>query len=479
MKLLIVESPTKCSGIRRILNAHEPGQWMVIATAGRWRGLPEMAGNEFTDVVDPARGFAETFVVDPAKKDIEVRLREAINGATEVFIATDDDREGEAVAWHISENFRLDKTRRVRFREVTPRSVISGIRNAGSLDMALVDAQRARTVIDYLIGMEVSRSVWRFGCKSAGRLQSCALRILSERERARESFNMEKSWTLRVDYKGGLSAVLGDLQTATEEERRRDTAAGSQPILVPKRFLDHTEAVEFGRKLEQAEHVVADVASFSESRFPPPPLTASELLAQAAASFGLSSDKTASLAQSLFEKGVITHPRTDSTVLADDAVVDIRSYLGAHHPNLFPDEPIGTPLASSGRIVHEAIRPTKMTQVPKSELSLEEHAIYELVFLRALCSQALPAEVECTTVTIRRPWPSFTTSSSHAPTARQPPSASSERNIPTCSADCSKGWHRPRAQQSRVGPPSSDEGRRSGRAGFYQADGDLKHGRRG
>jgi DNA topoisomerase-1 len=255
-------------------------------------------------------------------------------------------------------------------------------------------------VVDYLIGMEVSRLIWRFDCRSAGRLQSTALRILAERERAREAFIPEKFWTVRAEYGGGLNAVLGGFEVLEVGELDTEDGVADEVRLAPMRFDRHAEAERVLRDLRSARHVVEAVEKRPRTRNPPPPLTTSDLLATASSRLGCPSEKTSQLAQSLFEKGAITYIRTDSSALADDAILDIRGYLGAHHGRMLPDEPILAAVAPGAQAAHEAIRPTKMTRVPRAEMGFEESALYDLVFVRTLCSQAKPAVMDRTLVTI-------------------------------------------------------------------------------
>ena len=175
MKLLVVESPNKVKKIQHILDELEPQKWRVVPTVGHWRGLPAMGEGGFAAAVDPT-SWGEHFVVH--KPDVASKLSAAIQQAEGVYLASDPDREGEAIAWHVVDHFRLRGAKSVLFTEITKTAIAKAVANAGTLDVNLVEAQRARQVLDYEYGLEISRRLWRFGCKSAGRVQSAALRIV-------------------------------------------------------------------------------------------------------------------------------------------------------------------------------------------------------------------------------------------------------------------------------------------------------------
>ena len=242
-RLLIVESANKIAKLKKTLAGQ--GTWNVAATMGHFRALPPMTSDiSFADVVDVDNGFEER-TLPVSKPDVATRLKAAIQNADEVYLATDGDREGEAIAWHLIEEFGLRNSRRTVFRELTKSGVLNGIEHSGALDKSLVDAARARSVLDYLLGMNISRLLWPFGCKSAGRLQSCALRILVDRERMIQAFVPRKFWTVIADYREGFSAspVVSELDEETGESR-----------LVPRRFDDSKEAEAIAAACRSATH---------------------------------------------------------------------------------------------------------------------------------------------------------------------------------------------------------------------------------
>jgi DNA topoisomerase I len=399
-KLLVVESPNKVAKIGEILNKWEPGTWRVVATVGHWRGLPPMAGQSFEETVNPGRGFTEGFVVLPGKEEVVSRLRASIDKADEVYLGTDGDHEGEAIAWHVNTHFKLRGARRVTANEITAKGITAAIKTAGEIDLGVVEAQRARVVLDYLIGMEVSRLLWRFGAKSAGRLQSCALRVLAARERAIRAFKSVPFWTVGVAYHEGFEAVLGVCGKPTEEEVEAGEAIKGESKLKPQRFLDEAEAKAALASIQGVEHVVEKVEAKAGERRPPAPFTTATLLSAASRELGFPVAKTTQLAQGLFERGVITYIRTDSTAVSDDAVLEIRSYLGAHHPEALPDEAVKARMGAHAQGAHEAIRPTHMTLVVDG-LDADSEILYRLIFFRTLCCQAKPAITRDITLTIR------------------------------------------------------------------------------
>lgn len=386
MKLLIVESPNKCKKLQGFLNEIEPNTWRVIATVGHWRQLPPMDGQSFSDVVD-IRTWAETFVVQ--NSDVERRLRTAIRQANTVYLATDPDREGEAIAWHLVDHFKLVGAHRVEYQEITKDAVAKAIRGPRPLNTSLVEAQRARAILDYLLGMEISRRLWRFGAKSAGRVQSCVLRLLVDREQAIKDFVKQSFWTLEASYCEGFTAVVFDHKPTA------DTA--EQLAVEPRRYETEPAANNAAEQGRGGRHVVSAVDAKEVLRKPPPPFTTANLLA-AASKIGLSTSAATAVAQSLYEAGHITYIRTDSVALAPEAVDDIRAFLSAHHPEVLPEQPQTHRDKAGAQAGHEAIRPTSIS----TPLQLEgnEAKLYELIWTRAVCSQAASARYARTITTI-------------------------------------------------------------------------------
>ena len=400
MRLLIVESPNKVRKLQGFLDElYGPSSWRVVATVGHWRGLPPMKGQPFSDVVDTST-FNERFIVH--HPDVASRLRQAISSCAAVFLATDPDREGEAISWHIVDEFHPRSYKRVLFRELTKQALKLAIDHAGSLDTRLVEAQRARQVLDYEIGMEVSRRLWRFGAKSAGRVQSAALRIIVDRETAIRDFKPTDYWTVQATYREAFVAAVAAFEAPTDVELDEvGEGADTALKLRPTRFLDKAEADKSVLEGKRTEHVVESLEETPTTLRPKPPYETSTLLADASSMLGWRSDKTTKLAQFLFEEGLITYIRTDSVALSDEAVLQIRAYLAEHHPTELRESPQKYADRSGGEGAHEAIRPTDITCVKPPGLDEDQLALYELIWRRTLVSQAASAELKKTVAKIR------------------------------------------------------------------------------
>jgi len=408
---MIVESPAKAKKLQGYADElYGPASVKVVATVGHWRGLPNMAGQPFSDVVNTST-WDEAFVVH--KDDVAARLGAAIKAASQVILATDADREGEAIAWHIAQHFRLREPRRATYTEVTKAALKKALDAPRALDIALVEAQRARQVLDYLLGMELSRRLWRFGCKSAGRVQSAALRIVVDREMAIEAFKATSYWTVITNYKEGFSATLADTSSRagkTDKDEAEldegfidatDDDSGQQASpLKEVRFQTVEEANAALSQARAAAHIIESVDTKSVTKRPPPPFTTATLQAAAARAFDWRPDRTAAVAQALYEAGLITYIRTDSVSLSDDAIADIRGYLAKHHKDLLPKEPQRFSDGKDAQGAHEAIRPTKMDNPDQKDLKGDERTLYGLIWQRTLVCQAMSAVHQQTTVVI-------------------------------------------------------------------------------
>ncbi|MEL6196012.1 MAG: type I DNA topoisomerase [Myxococcota bacterium] len=395
--LLIVESSTKAKKISQILEDDER-TWRVVATVGHFRRLPPMDGQSFEEVVDVANDFRERFITQEGKERVTSRLKSSIAGATAVYLALDPDREGEAIAWHVAEAFRLKNPLRVTYTSITADAVRQAIRDAHEIDLGTVDAQRARQVLDYLIGMEVSRRFWRFGAQSAGRVQGCALRIVATREETIDSFKSTPYWTLVATYDEGFTATVGKIaapETADGEDRVDDS-----PIPSPTRYEDRDEALGAAQRLRDAcPHRVALLKRTHKQRKPPPPFTTSTLLA-AGSDAGFSQNHTTEAAQALFEAGLITYPRTDSPALSDEGIAQLRAYIETHHPDLLPAKPQVYKAKGDAQEAHEAIRPADIALVEPPDLKPREAQLYAIIWKRALVSQCKSATLATTHVVI-------------------------------------------------------------------------------
>lgn len=396
-KLLIVESPNKVKKLAAYLQEIEPGAWKVAATVGHFRGLPDMKGQPFEDVVDTA-SWDENFVVQ--KKDVARKLGSLVKGA-DVYLAADDDREGEAIAWHVVQEFGARSAKRVVLTEITKTALTKAINQTREVDHDLVEAQRARAVLDYAFGMLVSRRLWRFGAKSAGRVQSAALRILIDRETAITDFKSVPYWTVSATYAEGFTAKLASFERPSDEELDDEGEdADAAPRLTPKKLPTAEEATRLVAELNKCKHRVQSVDEKPGTRAPPKPYETSTLYQDASKRLGFKPDKTAKVAQKLFEQGLITYIRTDSVVLADEAVEDIRGVIERKHPDALPDQPPKLKAGKGAQAAHEAIRPVKMDNPAAAPLKGDEQDLYALIWLRTLLSQCKPAATLKTVVTV-------------------------------------------------------------------------------
>ncbi|HHB89877.1 MAG TPA: type I DNA topoisomerase, partial [Anaerolineae bacterium] len=351
-KLVIVESPAKARTIGRFLGRG----YQVKASVGHVRDLYKSKLS-----VDIDHDFEPIYYVPRDKKKIVKELKEAVDAAEEVYLATDPDREGEAIAWHVQQATGLEpeRARRVVFHEITKSAVDEAFRHARGIDMQLVDAQQARRILDRLVGYKISPLLWRNVRRglSAGRVQSVALRLIVEREREIEAFVPEEYWS-----------ILADL--AKREPEKRHFLAKLHRI-DGKKFKISTgeEAKRIVAELEQAEWVVTQVKKGTRQRRPYPPFTTSTMQMEASRKLNFTARRTMRTAQSLYEGvklgdqgavGLITYMRTDSTNVAKEAQAQAREFIADRYGDAFLPKkpPIYKTKARSAQEAHEAIRPT-------------------------------------------------------------------------------------------------------------------------
>ncbi|MCL2451459.1 type I DNA topoisomerase [Candidatus Saccharibacteria bacterium] len=384
--LVIVESPAKA----RTITSYLGKDFTVMSSVGHIRSIPtDKELKKGQKAIDTDRDFATIYTVDPDKKKTVAELKAAAKKAKTVWLATDEDREGEAIAWHLSEALGLDPTKvnRIVFHEITRSAIDEAIKNPRRIDMNLVKAQQARQILDRLVGFELSPVVWRKvpGGKSAGRVQSPAVRLLVEREREIQDF--ESSFVFKVS--GEFSK--GD-------EPPRDDGEAIKATLSTD-FPDENAAREFLESLIGAKFTVADVETGAATRKPLPPFTTSTLQQDANARLGMSARTTMSLAQQLYQSGMITYMRTDSLNLSNQFLSAMGKYIekqfGADYLKIrkFKTKSAGAQEA------HEAIRPTDPA---RATIDGEPRAqkLYDLIRRRTLASQMADAKIERTTVTI-------------------------------------------------------------------------------
>ena len=392
--LVIVESPAKARTLGRYLD----DGYRVEASVGHVRDLPKKGLG-----VDVEAGFEPEYVTIEGKGPVLRKLRAAAKRADRILLATDPDREGEAIAYHIAEELGAGKQadagrfRRVSFNEITPRAVRAAMEHHGEIDTDRVDAQQARRVLDRLVGYKLSPLLWkkiRPGL-SAGRVQSVAVRLLVERERARRAFHSAVYWDLKAGLAAGGSPFTAGLVevdgTRTATGRDFDETTGS---LKPKRkvlLVDKDLVDSLKKRLADETFRVLSVEKKQFRTNPRPPFTTATLQQEANRKLRLGARETMSLAQRLYERGLITYMRTDSVNLSGDAVSQIRSAVTARYGNeyLSPQPRRYRTRSSSAQEAHEAIRPAgaKMNTAGELGLSGKERALYELVWRRAVATQ--------------------------------------------------------------------------------------------
>ena len=375
--LVIVESPAKAKTIEKFLG----GDFKVMSSYGHIRDLKKKELSIDKDTLQP------DYVIPKDKEELVKKLRESAKKAHKVWLASDEDREGEAISWHLCEVLGLDEasTNRIVFHEITKPAILAAIENPRHLDMNLVNAQQARRVLDRIVGFKLSPVLWRKvkPALSAGRVQSVAVRLIVEREREIQQFKSEPYYRINAIFaitnaNGGQSEVKAELD---------------------KRFLTHDEAIAFLEKCKDSEFTVETVSKKPLKRMPSPPFTTSTLQQEAARKLGFTVSQTMMVAQHLYENGLITYMRTDSVNLsnlclgaAKEAIVKLYGEDYSSTRNFHTH-------SKGAQEAHEAIRPTDMANT-SIEGTAQERRLYDLIWKRTAASQMAEAQIEKTTVTI-------------------------------------------------------------------------------
>lgn len=374
MKLLIVESPAKGKTIEKYLGA----DYHVLSSYGHIRDLPEKKLG-----VDTEHNFEPEYVI-PAKSERTIAtLKGAIKDAEIIYLATDFDREGEAIGWHLAEALKIKEPKRITFTEITKDALQEAVKNPRDLDMNLVDAQQARRILDRLVGYKLSPFLWKkiFRGLSAGRVQSVAVRMIVEKEREIENFKPEIYFVLGADLKKKTSDEQFYAQLATKIE-------------------DEKEAKNVSADLEKAKFNVKSIEKNEIKKYPFPPYTTSTLQQDASYKLYFSAKKTMKLAQDLYEAGVITYMRTDSVNLSGLAINSCRKYLKENlGENYLPPYPRKFKTKTMGaQEAHEAIRPTYISneklEILNSKFGEDHQKLYQLIRNRMLACQMKEAELE-------------------------------------------------------------------------------------
>ena len=402
MNLVIVESPAKAKTINKYLG----DDYKVLASYGHIRDLPSKNGS-----VDPDQNFKMEWEIDSFSKKYLKEITDAAKGSSKIILATDPDREGEAIAWHVKEYLNEKKLlkdkeiERVVFNEITKKAVIQGIENPRQIEPLLVDAYMARRALDYLVGFNISPILWTKlpGSKSAGRVQSVALKLITEREHEIESFKPEEFWTLDIKFKD----------------------QNNQKITASINMLDNNKIEKFSFKnkdeinkateaINKKKFSITDISSKVINRNPSGPFTTSTLQQTASSRLGFGASRTMQIAQKLYQGieiegetiGLITYMRTDGTNLSKDAVSSFRDYIQKEIGNEYlPKDALNYSgkKAKNAQEAHEAIRPTDIIRTPQSVkkyLSTDQNKLYELIWSKALSSQMESAKFDRNTITI-------------------------------------------------------------------------------
>ena len=376
--LVIVESPAKAKTIEKYLGK----DFTVMSSVGHIRGVAKK-NKEGGRPIEPQNGYKMTFEVDSGKKKVVSELRKAVKEADEVWLATDEDREGEAIAWHLCEVLKLNPatTKRIVFHEITKNAITEAIANPRNVDMKMVEAQQTRQTLDWLVGFDLSPVVWRKvpGGKSAGRVQSPAVKLLVERENEIANFEGKSSFKITGEFFDKNGEIL--------------------KAELNKKFSSESKANDFLESLKNANFEVASVSKTPGKRNPSAPFTTSTLQQEANARLGFSAKTTMGAAQKLYQSGKITYMRTDSVNLSSFAIASNAEFIKAKFGEKYHQARKFATKNSSAQEAHEAIRPTDV-RTEKASSSSDQQKLYELIRNRTLASQMSPAEIEKTTIKI-------------------------------------------------------------------------------
>ena len=402
MNLVIVESPAKAKTINKYLG----NDYVVLASYGHIRDLPSKNGS-----VDPENNFKMEWEVDSFSKKYLKEITDAAKDSSKIILATDPDREGEAIAWHVKEYLNEKKllkdkqVERVVFNEITKKAVTHGIDNPRQIEPLLVDAYMARRALDYLVGFNISPILWTKlpGSKSAGRVQSVALKLITEREHEIELFDPKEFWTLSIKFndKDNKSLIASIFQLKDKKIEKFS-------------FRNKNEIDKAIDEVKSKKFQITDISSKIVNRNPSGPFTTSTLQQVSSGRLSFGASRTMQIAQKLYQGieidgetiGLITYMRTDGTNLSTDAVSSFRDYIKKEFgDDYLPENPLNYSgkKAKNAQEAHEAIRPTDIMRAPdtlKKYLSPDQHKLYDLIWSRALSSQMESAKFDRNTITI-------------------------------------------------------------------------------
>lgn len=393
--LVIVESPAKVKTIKKFLGSN----YEVLASQGHVRDLPKSQLG-----IDVEHDYEPKYITIRGKGDILAKLRKEAKKADRVYLATDPDREGEAISWHLSKALNLDEKKmyRITFNEITKSAVKESLKHAREIDMDLVDAQQARRMLDRMVGYRISPILWAKVKRglSAGRVQSVTLRLIADREEEINFFIPEEYWTLDADFQ---------IEGSKKPLKAKFYGTRSQKMIIKSK----EEMDEILAGLKGVDYQVSDVKPGERVKKAPLPFTTSTLQQEASKTLNFSTQKTMSLAQQLYEGvdikgngtvGVITYLRTDSTRISEEAEKSSRAYIAANYGDAYVSK--GTATKKSGKKIqdaHEAIRPTDISRTPaalKDSLTRDQFRLYQLIWKRFVASQMADAVYETSSVKI-------------------------------------------------------------------------------
>ncbi|MCQ2310932.1 MAG: type I DNA topoisomerase [Paludibacteraceae bacterium] len=382
--LVIVESPAKAKTIEKFLG----DGYHVLSSQGHIRDIEGVGKNSIG--IDFEHDYTPNYVIDPEKQHLLSVLRQEVKKADTVWLASDEDREGEAIAWHLQEvlNLDADKTRRIVFHEITPTAIQEAILHPRQIDYNLVNAQQARRVLDRIVGFELSPVLWRkiITGLSAGRVQSVAVRLIVEREREIENFKEQSQYRILADF-------IGKNNTGKEVCLRTE---------LNHRFAKKDQVIDFLDLCQKAQFSVGSIQSKPAHRTPAPPFTTSSLQQDAARKLKFSVSKTMRIAQSLYEAGFITYMRTDSVHLSALAIETSKKEIIKEFGEKYLKSRQYKTASKGAQEAHEAIRPTYMSQHTAGHTS-DEKKLYELIWKRTIACQMADAETETTRIEVTSP----------------------------------------------------------------------------
>ncbi|MBK1986932.1 type I DNA topoisomerase [Sphaerospermopsis aphanizomenoides BCCUSP55] len=404
-RLLVVESPGKVKKLSQILGT----DWIVRASCGHIRELSNEGEDSLGFTMEGNNVRCNYIPRDQRAKETIQQLKAAVKQVDEVVLATDPDREGETIAWHLKETLGLREPNRVVYTEITASAVKTAISHPRKLDFNLIGAGLCRDCLDKLVGYKGSPLVWALnnGAKSVGRVQSATLHLICQREREIQVFVPQDYWSVWVDYKEGFRAFYkGTVNTATEtpepETETHDDAATNNPEKPEsKRVLSEAEADRLVAEAKQHPHQVIQVEGKLTYRQPPPPFTTSTLQQAAGSKLKFAPEKTMQVAQKLYEAGLITYMRTDSVMLSPEFCASARKWLEEHDPQNVPQQVAKHRSSKTAQEAHEAIRPTDVFRPSvqlRAELPEDEFNLYVMIWKRAIASQCRPAQVRKTLI---------------------------------------------------------------------------------